>query len=151
MNAQAIAQIANHLNVSPNQVKRCEEWASVLFVQVHGHRPRFVSKKVIQVMEIKRAQGWEEHRYEVSENGTTMFRVFQKFNGWYVKPATDWRTVERPDICALAQSAYEAENRQWQQGAEVRQQIAAQQREMFSASRSLSTDESLECWLGEGA
>lgn len=49
MNAQAIAQIANYLNVSPNQIKRCEEWASVLFVQVHGCRPRFVSKKVVQV------------------------------------------------------------------------------------------------------
>lgn len=42
-----IAKVADFLNVSPNQVKRCEEWASVLFVQVHGCRPRFVSKKVI--------------------------------------------------------------------------------------------------------
>lgn len=47
MNSQAIAQVASFLSVSPNQIKRCEEWASVLFVQVHGFRPRFVSKKVI--------------------------------------------------------------------------------------------------------
>ena len=52
MNAQVIAQVANFLSVSPNQIKRCESWASVLFVQVHGCRPRFVSKKVVKVIEL---------------------------------------------------------------------------------------------------
>jgi len=47
MNSTQIAQIATFLNVAPNQIKRAEEWANVLFVQVHGCRPRFVSKKVI--------------------------------------------------------------------------------------------------------
>ena len=36
MNTQAVTQIANFLGVSPNQIKRCEEWASILFVQVQG-------------------------------------------------------------------------------------------------------------------
>jgi aspartyl-tRNA synthetase len=47
MDTQSIAQVANFLNVSPNQIKRCEEWASVIFVVVQGRRPRFVSKKVL--------------------------------------------------------------------------------------------------------
>lgn len=51
MNAQTIAQVASFLGLSPNQIKRCEEWASVLFVHVHGCRPRFVSKKVIAVIQ----------------------------------------------------------------------------------------------------
>lgn len=51
MNANQIAQVAQHLNVSPNQIKRCEEWSKVLFVVVHGCRPRFVSKKVLKTME----------------------------------------------------------------------------------------------------
>jgi len=50
MNAQAVAQVAKFLKVSPNQIKRCEEWSKVLFVVVVGSRPQFVSKKVL-VME----------------------------------------------------------------------------------------------------
>lgn len=49
MNAQLIAQVAAHLNIAPNQIKRCEEWASVLFVVVHGCRPRFVSKEAVKM------------------------------------------------------------------------------------------------------
>lgn len=49
MNTQVITQIASFLQVSPNQIKRCEEWVHVLFVQVQGFRPRFVSKKVVKV------------------------------------------------------------------------------------------------------
>lgn len=52
MNTQAIAQVANFLSVSPNQIKRCEEWASVLFVIVHGRKPRFVSKKVVVMNQV---------------------------------------------------------------------------------------------------
>ena len=40
-------QIAKYLKVSPNQIKRCEEWANVWFVVVHACRPTFISKKVI--------------------------------------------------------------------------------------------------------
>jgi hypothetical protein len=49
MNANQIAQIATALNVSPNQIKRAEEWKNVLFVVVRGCRARFVSKKVIKM------------------------------------------------------------------------------------------------------
>jgi len=51
MNAQAVAQVAKFLKVSPNQIKRCEEWSKVLFVVVVGSRPRFVSKKVLKVQQ----------------------------------------------------------------------------------------------------
>jgi hypothetical protein len=50
MNANQIAQIATSLNISPNQIKRAEEWATVLFVVVQGKGARFVSKKVIKNM-----------------------------------------------------------------------------------------------------
>jgi hypothetical protein len=49
MNANQIAQIATALNVSPNQIKRAEEWKNVLFVVVQGKGARFVSKKVIKM------------------------------------------------------------------------------------------------------
>ena len=44
-----IAQIATSLNVSPNQIKRAEEWKNVLFVVVTGKGARFVSKKVLKM------------------------------------------------------------------------------------------------------
>lgn len=40
-------EIAKYLKVSPNQIKRCEEWANVWFVVIHACRPTFISKKVI--------------------------------------------------------------------------------------------------------
>ncbi|MEY3303742.1 MAG: hypothetical protein RLZZ139_2115 [Cyanobacteriota bacterium] len=49
MNTSQIAQIATSLNVSPNQIKRAEEWANVLFVVVVGKGSRFVSKKVLKM------------------------------------------------------------------------------------------------------
>ncbi len=49
MNANQIAQIATSLNVSPNQIKRAEEWKNVLFVVVTGKGARFVSKKVLKM------------------------------------------------------------------------------------------------------
>jgi len=55
MNTNQIAQIATSLNVSPNQIKRSEEWANVLFVVVKGLGARFVSKKVVK-MEMTRSQ-----------------------------------------------------------------------------------------------
>jgi hypothetical protein len=51
MNASQIAQIATSLNVSPNQIKRAEEWKNVLFVVVQGKGARFVSKKVLKMAE----------------------------------------------------------------------------------------------------
>ncbi len=141
MNAQAIAQVANFLNVSPNQIKRCEEWASVLFVQIHGSRPRFVSKKVI--MEIKKVENWKEHDYEVFENGVK-YRVFSGFNYWYVKPATGWKTVERPDICELAEKTYRAE-------IAVRRQAAAQSiQPVRIEAKMMDEKEALDCWFGTG-
>lgn len=47
MNALAITLVAQHLKVAPNQIKRAEEWATVLFVVVQDLGARFVSKKVI--------------------------------------------------------------------------------------------------------
>jgi hypothetical protein len=52
MNANQIAQIATSLNVSPNQIKRAEEWANVLFVVVQGKGARFVSKKVVSMTQL---------------------------------------------------------------------------------------------------
>lgn len=49
MNANQIAQIATFLNVSPNQIKRVEEWKNVLFVVATGLGARFVSKKVLKM------------------------------------------------------------------------------------------------------
>lgn len=46
MNTALQAAVATHLNISPNQIKSVEEWASVLFVRFTVGRPRFVSKKV---------------------------------------------------------------------------------------------------------
>ena len=62
MNAQAIAQVAQSLGVSPNQIKRCEEWASVIFVVVHGRRGQFVSKKVAKMADSRIPQSLEEAR-----------------------------------------------------------------------------------------
>jgi hypothetical protein len=52
MNANQISQIATSLNVSPNQIKRAEEWANVLFVVVQGKGARFVSKKVVSMTQL---------------------------------------------------------------------------------------------------
>jgi hypothetical protein len=46
MNVHTTVQIANHLQVSPNQIKEIREWAKVYWVSVQGQRPTFVSKKV---------------------------------------------------------------------------------------------------------
>lgn len=48
MNAQQITQIAQHLNISSNQVKEVQEWAYVYFVKFTKGSPRFVSKKVVK-------------------------------------------------------------------------------------------------------
>ena len=53
MNATQISQIANYLNVSPNEIKRAEEWANVLFVVVVGLGGRFVSKKNLRAQAMK--------------------------------------------------------------------------------------------------
>lgn len=77
MSAQAIAQVASHLNVSPNQIKRCEEWASVLFVQVHGSRPRFVSKKVlkmeVEVLKVQNTWGGDDLMLAKVDGETRVF------------------------------------------------------------------------------
>ena len=43
------AAIANHLNVAESIIAAVEEWAHVLFVRFIGRRPRFVSKRVIDM------------------------------------------------------------------------------------------------------
>jgi hypothetical protein len=43
----ALTQIATYLNVSPNRIKRCEEWAKVYFVVIEGKGGRFVSKGIV--------------------------------------------------------------------------------------------------------
>lgn len=65
MNAQAVAQVAKFLKVSPNQIKRCEEWSKVLFVVVVGSRPQFVSKKVLVMESLEeRMKRWEREEDE---------------------------------------------------------------------------------------
>lgn len=71
--ATAQVQIANFLNVSPNQIKRCEEWANVYFVQVHGFRPRFVSKKVVKMETVEeRLARYEREADELASQATAM-------------------------------------------------------------------------------
>lgn len=48
MNPTTQLALANHLQVSPNQIKRIEEWANCYFVVVAGKGGRFVSKKVVK-------------------------------------------------------------------------------------------------------
>lgn len=50
----ALNQIAKHLEIDANQIKRCEEWAKVWFVVIQGKGGRFVSKAVVAVQ--KRAE-----------------------------------------------------------------------------------------------
>ncbi|HEY9598398.1 MAG TPA: hypothetical protein V6D33_12070 [Cyanophyceae cyanobacterium] len=42
-----ILAIAQHLQVSPNQIIKIEEWANCYFVVIKGLGARFVSKKVV--------------------------------------------------------------------------------------------------------
>jgi hypothetical protein len=55
MSAHTTVQIANHLQVSPNQIKEIREWAKVYWVSVQGQRPTFVSKRVV-VMKMTREE-----------------------------------------------------------------------------------------------
>ena len=74
MNANQIAQIATSLNVSPNQIKRAEEWASVLFVVVTGLGARFVSKKVIKM--VKQIKGVKT--MNINQFNQQILEFFQK-------------------------------------------------------------------------
>lgn len=47
---QAINAIAQILKVSENQIKRCDKWAKVYFVQIVGQRPTFVSCKKVNAL-----------------------------------------------------------------------------------------------------
>lgn len=63
MDTQLTTQIANYLKVSPNQIKEIREWAKVFWVAVHGKRPTFVSKKVVQMeIDSRIPQSLEEAR-----------------------------------------------------------------------------------------
>lgn len=44
-----ILAIAQHLQVSPNQIIKIEEWVNCYFVVVKGLGARFVSKKVVAI------------------------------------------------------------------------------------------------------
>jgi len=52
----ATAAIANHLSIAESIIASVEEWAHVLFVRFIGRRPRFVSKKVVEVEEMTQEQ-----------------------------------------------------------------------------------------------
>jgi len=145
--ANTTAQIATFLNVAPNAIKSVTEMAWVFCVVVKGCRARFVSKKVVKTevdMEIKKAAEWEEHAYKVIENGKT-FRVFQSFNGWYVKNATGWQTIDRPDMCELAETTYRSEIE-----TEIarRDAIAKSIKPLAIASKKLNDKEALDTWFG---
>lgn len=146
MTTNTTAQIASFLNVAPNAIKSVTEMAWVFCVVVRGQRARFVSKKVVKKvnMEIKKAAEWEEHAYKVIENGKT-FRVFQSFNGWYVKNATGWQTIDRPDICELAETTYRSEIE-----TEIarRDAIAKSIKPLAIASKKLNDKEALDTWFG---
>src|SRR6478672_317790 len=62
MNAHITVQIANHLKVSPNQIREIREWAKVYWVIVQGKRPTFVSKKVAKNMDNRIPATLEEAR-----------------------------------------------------------------------------------------
>jgi len=47
------AAIANHLNVAESAITEVQEWARVMWVRVKGLGARFVSKRVVKVMEIQ--------------------------------------------------------------------------------------------------
>ena len=79
MNANQIAQIATALNVSPNQIKRAEEWKNVLFVVVQGKGARFVSKKVIKEMNIE--MNINQFSQEVNQAFGNIFSVKTDFYG----------------------------------------------------------------------
>lgn len=46
----AATQIANHLKIEVTKIKRCEEWAKVWFAVIQGKGARFVSKKVVKMI-----------------------------------------------------------------------------------------------------
>lgn len=144
--ANTTAQIASFLNVAPNAIKSVTELFYVYCVVVKGCRARFVSKKIIKVetMEIKKAQEWEEHAYKAID-GKKTFRVFQSFNGWYVKNATGWQTVDRPDICELAEATYRADV-----AAEIakRDAIAKSIKPLVVTAQKLYDKEALDTWFG---
>ena len=48
-----ILAIAQHLQVSPNQIIKIEEWANCYFVVIQGKGGRFVSKKVVEVAPVQ--------------------------------------------------------------------------------------------------
>jgi predicted HicB family RNase H-like nuclease len=86
MNANQIAQIATSLNVSPNQIKRAEEWATVLFVVVQGKGARFVSKKVIKESVMKEYLYMNDLVNFTDEEYQAHFeRAVAKFQSWQLR------------------------------------------------------------------
>ena len=46
----SIAAVARHLNIVESAIAEIQEWAHVLFVKFTAGRPRFVSKKIMEVI-----------------------------------------------------------------------------------------------------
>jgi hypothetical protein len=71
----ATAQIANHLNIAESVIASVEEWAHVLFVRFIGRRPRFVSKKVVEVKAMSIDEMMEEYLASCSSKDEWIDRV----------------------------------------------------------------------------
>jgi hypothetical protein len=88
----ALNQIAAHLEIDTNKIKRCEEWDRVWFIVIQGKGGRFVSKNVVQEVETKRSEfeeifggriedGTEQGRwliYDCRRSGQTIAKFIQR-------------------------------------------------------------------------
>lgn len=72
----AVAAVANHLNILESAIVEIQEWASVLWVRFVSGRPRFVSKKVVKVIQMTRKQLAEK----IANNLDCTSKVWAKSN-----------------------------------------------------------------------
>lgn len=73
-------QIANFLNISPNAILRCEEWAHIYFVVVSGFGGRFVSKKVVK--EVTMEEIWEQRDREEQQRAESVEAIASRINDY---------------------------------------------------------------------
>ena len=73
-------QIADFLNISPNAILRCEEWAHIYFVVISGHGGRFVSKKVVKVVKMNIEDIWEQQDKEQEQRAESVEAIASRVN-----------------------------------------------------------------------
>lgn len=86
----ATVQIAEVLNVSPNQIKSVREMAWVYCVVVFGQRATFVSKKKVEAIVIQEIENIHTTKY-TSASGMVDWRLGRKFE----EQGKIWETVAR--------------------------------------------------------